>query len=302
MSQPKIYAVGETVFDIIFKDFHPHAARPGGSAFNAVISLGRLGIPCSFISEVGDDRVGSYILEFLEQNNVGHEYVIVFENGKSALSLAFLNANSDAEYDFYKDYPNQRLQEELPDFSPEDYLLFGSYYGLNPILRPQIRNMLKIAKASGSLVFYDPNFRSSHLNDLEKLKSTIEENFTYSTLTKASDEDIRNIYGIEGAKESWKIISSFSDYFIYTANSHGVDLFTNEFNFHIDVDPIEPISTIGAGDTFNAGILYGLYRRGITPLTIDKLNMQDWKDILETAAGFSREVCLSYDNYIGKRS
>jgi fructokinase len=70
---------------------------------------------------------------------------------------------------------------------------------------------------------------------------------------------------------------------------------------HIDVERIEPLSTVGAGDTFNAGILYGLYKREVTIRNLSKLSEADWKGILETAAGFSREVCLSYDNYVERR-
>lgn len=302
MTFPKIYAVGETVFDIIFRDFQPQAAKPGGSAFNSLISLGRLGIPCSFISEVGNDRIGKYILEFLRKNEVENDYVIMFEKGKSALSLAFLNEDSDAQYDFYKDYPNQRLKEKMPDFSAQDYFLFGSFYGLNPALRPQIRRLLKSAKKKDALIYYDPNFRSSHLNEIKQLKGIIEENFSYATLVKASDEDIKNIYGIDNAEEAWDRISRYCNYFVYTANSHGVNMFTREFHFHVEVDRIEPLSTIGAGDTFNAGILYGLYNRGVNINNIDSLSVEDWKEILNTAANFSKEVCLSYDNYIGERS
>lgn len=300
-SAPKVYAVGETVFDIIFKDFHPEAAKPGGSAFNAMITLGRLGIPGSFISEVGNDRVGNYILQFLADNGVDNEYVVMFEDGKSALSLAFLNASSDAEYDFYKDYPNQRLNEEMPQFGPGDYLLFGSFYGLNPVLRPQITSLLDAANASNALVYYDPNFRSSHLASLEQLKTIIEENVRAATIVRASDEDMHNIYGVASASEAWEKIAPRCDYFVYTANAHGVDLFTPAIQLHIEVDRIEPVSTVGAGDTFNAGILYGLYTRGVTRRNLDQLGEAEWKEILQTAAGFSREVCLSYDNYVGKR-
>jgi len=300
-STPRVYAVGETVFDIIFKDFHPQAAKPGGSAFNAMITLGRLGIPGSFISEVGNDRVGNYILQFLADNGVDNEYVVMFEDGKSALSLAFLNASSDAEYDFYKDYPNQRLNEEMPHFGPGDYLLFGSFYGLNPVLRPQITSLLDAANESNTLVYYDPNFRSSHLDSLEQLKTIIEENVGAATIVRASDEDMHNIYGVTSASKAWEKIAPRCAYFVYTANAHGVDLFTPSIQLHIDVDRIEPVSTVGAGDTFNAGILYGLYTRGVTRHNLDQLDEAGWMEILQTAAGFSREVCLSYDNYVGKR-
>ncbi|MEX0982504.1 MAG: carbohydrate kinase [Bacteroidales bacterium] len=298
INRPIIYGVGETVFDIIFKDYVPQAAKPGGSAFNAMITLGRLGIPTEFISEVGNDRVGSHILEFLKNNGVGARYVVQFDEGKSALSLAFLNDKSDAEYDFYKDYPNQRLNEEMPEFSNTDYLLFGSFYGLNPVLRPQIESLLDAAKRKNALILYDPNFRSSHLANLDMLKEIIEKNFSSSTIVRASDEDLYNIYRVKNVQEAWQKISPFCGYLIYTANSEGVDLMTREFNLHIEVDRIEPLSTIGAGDTFNAGILFGLYKRSITAGSLDTLGRNEWSEILNTAAAFSKEVCMSFENYI----
>ncbi|MEX0986592.1 MAG: PfkB family carbohydrate kinase [Bacteroidales bacterium] len=301
MNTPIVYAVGETVFDIIFKGFEPQAAKPGGSAFNAMISLGRLKIPGKFISEVGNDRIGNHIIGFLKENGVGHEYVVKYEDGKSALSLAFLNDASDAEYDFYKDYPNQRLNEEFPEFTGGDYLLFGSFYGLNPVLRPQIKQLLHSANSAGALVYYDPNFRSSHLADLKTLKSIIEENFRASDLIRASDEDMFNIYGVHTMEQAWEKIAPFCDYFVYTANAQGVDLVTKEFHIHLEVDRIEPVSTIGAGDTFNAGILYGLYKRKVTINTIHSLTQDEWREILHTAAEFSKQVCLSYDNYIARQ-
>jgi fructokinase len=297
---PIVYAVGETVFDIIFQNYEPQAAKPGGSAFNAMLSLGRLGITGKFISEVGNDKIGRHILRFLEDNGVNNDYVVKFEDGKSALSLAFLNDFADAEYDFYKDYPNQRLNKEMPVFTKNDYLLFGSFYGLNPVLRPQVEGLLNAANKSDALVYYDPNFRSSHLDDLDLLKTIIEKNFEASTIVRASDEDLYNIYGVKNVGDAWEKISQFCDYFVYTANAKGVDMISRDFQLHVDVDVIKPVSTIGAGDTFNAGIIYGLYNRGINTATLSSLGPKDWREILETAALFSKEVCLSYDNYISK--
>lgn len=296
--KPQVYAVGETVFDIIFKDYQPQAGRPGGSAFNTMISLGRLGIPGHFISEVGNDRIGHYTREYLAGNNIRNEYVEIYDDGKSALALAFLDENSDAEYDFYKDYPKQRLEKKIPDFTSSDYLLFGSFYGLNPTLRPRIEQLLEEANTKGTLIFYDPNFRSSHLDDLEELRETIEENFRATSIVRASDEDLKNIFAVSDFKKAKEKVMSFCDYFIYTANSHGIDLATPKFDLHIEVEQIEPISTIGAGDTFNAGIIYAFYRYAVTRQSLSSLGRQEWTQILQTAAMFSKEVCLSYDNYL----
>ena len=152
----QIYTVGETILDIIFKDGQPMAARPGGSSFNASITLGRLGAPVTFISEMGNDRVGDMIQEFLHENGVDSRYVSRYEKGQSAIALAFLNRQSDAEYQFYKDYPHQRLNIEFPDFKANDLLLFGSFYALNPGIRPRVKELLIKAKAAGELFFMIP--------------------------------------------------------------------------------------------------------------------------------------------------
>ena len=91
-----VFGIGETVFDIIFRNGQPVGATPGGSTYNSMISLGRAGVHAAFISETGDDRVGRQIIEFLEQNGVSGRNVFIHRGQKSALSLAFLNDQNDA--------------------------------------------------------------------------------------------------------------------------------------------------------------------------------------------------------------
>ena len=52
-SMRKVIGIGETVLDIIFRNEQPISAVPGGSTFNAIISLGRSGVETGFISETG---------------------------------------------------------------------------------------------------------------------------------------------------------------------------------------------------------------------------------------------------------
>ena len=67
----KVIGIGETILDIIFRNDQPIGAVPGGSVFNGLISLGRVGVNAAFISETGNDRVGQKIIRFLEDNHVG---------------------------------------------------------------------------------------------------------------------------------------------------------------------------------------------------------------------------------------
>lgn len=65
----KVFGIGETILDIIFRNDQPQKAVPGGSVFNGLISLGRLNVPVSFISELGNDRVGDMIRDFMEDTH-----------------------------------------------------------------------------------------------------------------------------------------------------------------------------------------------------------------------------------------
>jgi len=294
----QIYAVGETILDIIFKGVEPQTAKPGGSSFNASITLGRLGAPITFISEMGNDRVGDLIQDFMEQNGVDANYLSRFEEGQSAIALAFLNEQSDAEYQFYKDYPHQRLAVEFPEFQADDLLMFGSFYALNPGIRPRVKVLLEKAARAGATIVYDPNFRSTHNPERKALIPDIEENMAYATIVRASDEDLRNIFQARTPDEAWERVGKHSDVLIYTANAEGVDVRTASLSFHMEVERIEPLSTIGAGDTFNAGLLYGIWLRDYKKEQMGALDRSQWEELIEKAILFSREVCLSYENYL----
>ena len=70
----KVIGIGETILDIIFRGDQPSAAVPGGSVFNGIVSLGRMGANVGFISETGNDRVGNIILQFMRDNNIPVSY------------------------------------------------------------------------------------------------------------------------------------------------------------------------------------------------------------------------------------
>jgi len=294
----KVYGIGETVLDIIFKNTQPIGAKAGGSVLNSMVSLGRLNANVQFISETGNDKVGQIIKDFLEENNVHTKYMQTFISGKSALSLAFLNDKNDAHYDFYKDYPNQRLQGPIPEFTKNDLFMFGSFYGVSPVLRHGMMNILMAAKNTGAFIYYDPNFRSSHLHELPELKPYILENIKISNLVRGSDEDFKNIYGIEEPRAVYNQLKDFCPMLIITENAKGVHFFNHGSYKYYAVKNIEPISTIGAGDTFNAGVIYGMLKHNVDIQNSSLLHANDWDRIIETAILFSTNVCLSLDNYI----
>ncbi|MBR2772296.1 MAG: carbohydrate kinase, partial [Bacteroidales bacterium] len=91
MTKKRVIGIGETVLDILFKNDQVQKAVPGGSTFNSIVSLGRAGVPCAMVTEVGGDHVGDLICNFLVDNGVSSKYVCRHEQVKSHITLAFLN-------------------------------------------------------------------------------------------------------------------------------------------------------------------------------------------------------------------
>lgn len=297
----KVIGIGETILDIIFKNNQPHTAVPGGSVFNGLVSLGRLGVPVSFISEVGNDRVGDIIRQFMEENHISTEFVDRFPDGKSPISLAFLDNENNANYTFYKDYPKQRLEVPLPVINEDDIFIFGSYYSLNPVLRERMVEFLDYAKQRKAIIYYDPNFRKAHAHEAIYLTPTILDNLEYADIVRGSDEDFSNIFGKSEPKRIYTDhIKFYCDRFITTHGAGGVNLYTSKLEEHFDIAPIQSTSTIGAGDNFNAGFIYGLLKYNIGYHDLPTMSKEAWEKVIRCGIDLASEVCQSYDNYISK--
>ena len=297
----KVIGIGETVFDVLFKNDTPVKAVPGGSVYNCIISLGRCGVPVEFISEVGDDRIGKIILGHLKENNVGTSAVCCFSGGKSPLALAFLNENNDAEYIFYKDYPNNRLEVKFPVIEEGDIVVYGSYFVLNPVLRAKTKAFLEYAHEQGALLFYDINFRQNHVTERIKLAEALIENLELADIVRGSADDFRYLYEMNDAAKIYnEKIRFYCPNFIFTNGGGDVRFFSRGVNAVYPVKKVDVVSTVGAGDNFNAGVLYGLAKAGITRESLQQLTTADWDGIISKGLDFSAHACTLIENYVDK--
>ena len=267
--------------------------------FNGLVSLGRLQVPVTFISEIGEDQVGDLILRFMAQNHISTQYIDRFPDGKSPISLAFLDANRNAKYAFYKDYPTQRLEVPFPRIEADDIFIIGSYYALNPALRPRMAEFLQYAHERKAIIYYDLNFRKAHAHEAIRLMPTVLENLEYADIVRGSDEDFLNLFGEQAGDRVYADhIQFYCDRLITTYGAKGVDLYTSRFKQHYDALAIEPQSTIGAGDNFNAGLIFGLLKEDVRLKDLADLTPDSWERIIRHGMALAGEVCQSYDNYI----
>ncbi len=299
----KVIGIGETVFDIIFKNDQPVAGVPGGSVYNSIISLGRAGAKATFIGETGADHVGRRIVSFLEENGVSAEAMTVHQDGKSCVSLAFLNDKNDAEYIFYKNHEQLEIDINYRDIQPDDIVMFGSFFAINPLIRPQVAEFLNFARERGAILYYDINFRASHKKDLIKVRPHILDNLELADIVRGSSEDFEVMLGTSDCDAIYRQeISFYTKKFIMTRGGDNVELRAeNGLKKSYPVEAVETVSTIGAGDSFNAGLVYGILRQGITRADIDRgLSEAQWDALIASASRFSANCCQSTNNYISR--
>lgn len=110
------------------------------------------------------------------------------------------------------------------------------------------------------------------------------------------------LYGTTTGTEAYKLVKDLCCTFVYTDAAEPIQLFTPNSKTSFPVKPIETVSTIGAGDNFNAGFCYAMYKEGITDAaSVKDLSADTFSRLVESGQRFSAEVCQSMDNYIGLR-
>ncbi|WP_302423257.1 carbohydrate kinase [uncultured Prevotella sp.] len=299
----KVIGIGETMLDIIFKNGKPIEAVPGGSTFNGIVSLGRAGVKTVFVSETGNDRVGEYVRDFLRDNNVDTSAINVFQETKSPVSLAFLDKDNNADYIFYRDQKHDHMDFAYPDIQKDDIVVFGSFYAVNPALRPQVSGLLEYARQRGAIIYYDVNFRKAHQADVMKVTPNLIDNLEYADIVRGSKEDFEVLYKKDSAERVYRAETSFyCKRFIYTDGPNPVSVFSNNgFHKEYAMPKTETVSTIGAGDNFNAGFIYGMIKYGVKRDDVEQgLSEEVWDKLIATATAFSADCCKDIFNYISK--
>jgi fructokinase len=240
---------------------------------------------------------------YLCDNGVNTRFVERFTDGKTAVALAFLDEQNNADYTFFKIFPKVRLNMLFPEPTSRDIVLFGSFFSIDKAVRSRVIRFIRKARNAGALIVYDPNFRKPHLKDLLQLKAMITENISLADIVRGSDEDFLHIFGAKKGQEAYeKVLEAGCMILVYTRNRKDVEVFCDKRHQAFPVPGIRPYSTIGAGDAFNAGLISGLMAHGKDAAVLDhgrwKIHRSHWTALIERAVAFASDVCMSLDNSI----
>lgn len=294
-----VYVLGESLLDIIFKGGKPISATAGGSMLNVSVSLARSGVEVSLISETGDDKTAEIILDFLNKNKVKTKYVKRYYHQKTTIALAHLDQKRIPFFTIYKSYPENRRLITPTQFAKGDILVFGSVYSLDPAIRNEIIEIVSLAKRGGALIIYDPNIRKSAINR-NLLETALRENFAFADIIKGSDKDFETVFGGMSLDQINIEIRKVNPdaALIITRGNEGVTAYSLNKRISLPAMNTKVVSTIGAGDAFNAGL--ACYIEKLKNKNIKEFTSSNaiFEGMLKSGLQYAAEVCATMENYI----
>ncbi|WP_069300652.1 carbohydrate kinase family protein [Neptunicoccus sediminis] len=287
-----ILCCGEALIDMIpeptakgRQGFVPHT---GGAVFNTAIALGRLGVDVGFLSGLSSDFFGAELQRALAQSKVNAEHAIV--SGRPT-TLAFVQLqDGQAKYDFFDENSAGRMivpqdLPQLPDII--DALFFG---GISLASMPcaQTYETLLTTQGNGRVVMIDPNIRVNFITDAPAYRARLKQMIALADIVKISDEDLDwLIAGPQPAEEkAATLLAEGPQLVILTKGRDGATGFhARGTQVSVPAQNVEVVDTVGAGDSFNAGVLASLAGAGaLTKKAITSLSEQQLKEALSLGA------------------
>ncbi|MBW4710121.1 carbohydrate kinase [Roseobacter sp. YSTF-M11] len=265
-----ILCCGEALIDMIpaVSDqgqncFVPHS---GGAVFNTSIALGRLGAATGFVTGLSTDLFGTQLTQSLSDSKVDCS-LAVYSNLPSTLAFVQLN-NGQATYTFYDENTAGRslTPNQLPDV-PDDVsaLFFG---GISLISEPcaEFYAALALREADDRLIMLDPNIRAAFVQDETRYRERLERMIAVANIVKVSDEDLDWIVPGDQdlAGRARALCAKGPHVVIVTRGGEGAMAFLSDgTQTDVPAHRVAIVDTVGAGDTFNAGVLAKLSERGL---------------------------------------
>ncbi|AZO55823.1 MAG: carbohydrate kinase [Mesorhizobium sp.] len=263
-----ILCCGEALIDMLPRTttqgepaFAPYV---GGAVFNTAIALGRLGAPAGFFSGLSSDLFGGQFREALGASKVSSTYA---HTSPRPTTLAFVRLNNgQATYTFYDENTAGRMLtiEDLPQLGGEiEAMLFGAISLISEPAGSAYEEFMR-REHEARVMMLDPNIRPNFIPDKAKHLRRIREMMAMADIVKLSDEDL-NWFGEAGSHED--VVRNWLDrgpkLIVVTHGSEGAVGYSKQHRVTVMPETVKVVDTVGAGDTFNAGILASLYEQGL---------------------------------------
>ncbi|CAN6976827.1 unnamed protein product [Brassica oleracea var. botrytis] len=239
---------------------------PGGAPANVAVGVSRLGGSSAFVGKVGDDEFGRMLAEILRLNNVDSSGMRFDHEARTALTFVTLRGDGEREFLFFR-HPSadmRLLESELDKNLIQKAKIF--HYGSISLIEEPCRSTqlaaMKIAKASGSLLSYDPNLRLALWPSEEAARKEIMSIWNLADVIKISEEEITFLTGGDDPYDDEVVLQKLFHpnlkLLVVSEGPNGCRYFTQEFKGKVGGVKVKAVDTTGAGDAFVSGLLNSL--------------------------------------------
>lgn len=282
---------GELVADLIEQPDGLLRPVPGGSPANTALACARLGMPVQFLGRFGHDVFGRRGRERLASAGVRLDGSVSADE-PSTLAVATTDPEGHASYAFWVNGTAdwQWTHEELAGVpaSGTRVVHTASIASWTPPGATAILAMLARARAGGVLVSYDPNIRPALLR--EESPRLIRQAVQAAHVVKVSDDDLALLHpGDDPYQVARRWLDLGPRLVVVTAGADGATAVrAGQDDVRVPSASVSVADTIGAGDTFTAGLLFallGTLEAGADPGDgLDALSVDHVAHALRTAA------------------
>ena len=289
----KLVCMGELLIDFqskgtaTLKNTDEFVKKAGGAPANVCVQAKRLGCDCMYLSQVGGDAFGEFLIDTLADEGINTEFIRKNNNYDTSLAFVSFGAGGERQFAFYRKtaadlyFTSEQFEEVV--FSRGDIFEFGSVALSTEEARTAHDYVIDKAKKAGSLVCFDPNLRFNLWKDRYELKKVVLSYAKAADVMKVGDDELAFITGESDINTGAKAILDVGVKMLaVTRGAHGAKLYLADGRtFDCKGFKVKAVDTTGAGDSFFGGLIAELIRLGAGTNNI--VGEFDYDGILEFA-------------------
>lgn len=282
--------VGEALVDVVTAATGPAGEHPGGSPANVAVALARLGRETQLLTRIGDDGRGELLQRHLRSAGVQLVPGSV-TSGPTSTAAARLDPAGVARYEIDVDW-------RLPTIPVPSGLRCLHTGSLATVLQPGADAVQDLVRslAGRVTVSFDPNIRPGLMGPPAVARRQVERLVGLADVVKASDEDLAWLAGGEKCVEvatAWLALGPAV--VVVTRGGSGAVAVSRSGCVEVPAVPVEVVDTVGAGDSFMAGLLEHLARRNLLGArsrdALREIPMRDVGEMLDRASRVAALTC-----------
>ncbi|WP_257352119.1 sugar kinase [Pseudalkalibacillus decolorationis] len=250
--------------------FVPNFERKvGGAEFNFAIGCSRLGLRSKWMSRIGKDEFGRFIYNFARGEGLDMDDVAFVEGYSTSLNFKEIREDGSGKTFYY------RHQSPILTLQPNDITekmfdqihlihITGVFLAIDPVKNVEIiKRVIEIAQQKDIPVSFDPNIRLK-LWTIEEARSVYLELFPYVDILLTGLDEIRSIIGTESEEALVDLANRYKiDQLVIKDGANGSKVYHSGVWYEKEAFPVRAVDTVGSGDGFDAGYIYG-YLHGLS--------------------------------------